>query len=313
MKYGKVNGIERPVSRAVMGTMIFGPEGAAKENTFTLLDEYLKLGGNCIDTAIVYGGGNSEKGIGLWLAERNNRDKVILMDKGCHPTKGIEPRVTPAAVREDVGINLSRLNTPYLDVWMFHRDDPSVPVGPLVEEMNALKAEGKVRVFGASNWSHTRIEEFNEYADKKRLQGFALSSPHLSLAVAKEPMWSGCVMLDDAARAWHAKKQFPLFAWSSQARGFFSGRFGPDKRDGDADVIRVYYNEENFERLRRAEELGKKKGVSAVQIVFAYVMQQPFPTFCLIGPANLGELHSSIAALELTLSPDESRWLNLEK
>jgi aryl-alcohol dehydrogenase-like predicted oxidoreductase len=292
-----------------MGSMIFSPE--RKENTYALLDEFVELGGNCIDTAIVYGGGVSEKALGMWLAERGNRDKMIVMDKGCHPTTG-PSRVTPEGTKEDIGINLSRLNCQYVDVWMFHRDNLDFPVGPLVEETNAQIAAGKVRVLGASNWSHQRIQAFNEYAYKKRLKGFVLNSPHLSLAQPKEPMWSGCAMLDADGRKWHEKTQFPLFAWSSQARGFFSGRFAPDKLDGDKDVIRVYYNDQNFERLRRATELGRKKNVSAVQIAFAYVMQQPFPTWCLIGPANVDELRSSVAALDLSLTPEESRWLNLE-
>ena len=64
-------------------------------------------------------------------------------------------------------------------------------------------------------------------------------------------MWGGCAMLDQAARDWHTKLQFPLFAWSSQARGFFSpAGWARQKLDGDKDVIRVYYNDENFERLR---------------------------------------------------------------
>jgi aryl-alcohol dehydrogenase-like predicted oxidoreductase len=309
MKYGKVDGIAQPLSRAVMGSMIFSPQ--KKENTYALLDEFVELGGNCIDTAIVYGGGVSEVALGMWLADRGNRDKVIIMDKGCHPTTG-ESRVTPEGIREDVALNLKRLNCGYMDVWMFHRDNPEHPVGPLVEEVNAHVAAGKIRALGASNWTHQRIEAFNEYAHKKGLKGFSLNSPHLSLANPKEPMWGGCAMLDAEARKWHTRTQFPLFAWSSQARGFFSGRFAPDKLDGDKDVIRVYYNDENFERLRRANELGKKKGVSAIQIAFAYVMQQPFPTWCLIGPANVDELRSSVAALDLSLTPEESRWLNLE-
>jgi len=311
MKFGKVPGIDRPVSRAVLGSMVFGTEGEAKARTFALLDTYLELGGNCIDTALIYAGGASERGLGLWLNERGTRDRVLILDKGCHPdTKG--SRVHPVGIREEIAENLKRLNTTYLDIWAFHRDDPNYPVGPLVEELNAQKAAGRVRVFGASNWTHTRIQEFNEYAEKKGLQGFALNSPHLSLAAAKEAMWSGCALLDQTARDWHTKHQFPLFAWSSQARGFFSGRFGPGKMDGDPDVIRVYYNDENFERLRRAEKLGRKKGLSAIQIAFAWVMQRPFPTFCLIGPATVDELRSSISALELMLTPEESRWVNLE-
>ena len=106
-------------------------------------------------------------------------------------------------------------------------------------------------------------------------------------------------------------RQFPLMPWSSQARGFFSGQFTPDNRE-DENMVRVYYNDDNFERLKRAEELGEKKGYSAIQIALAYVLHQPFPIFPIIGPAKLEELGSSLGALVIELSDDETRWLNLD-
>jgi 1-deoxyxylulose-5-phosphate synthase len=307
MKYGTIEGIKQPVSRAVMGSMIFSPEN--RKLTYELLDEFVKLGGNCIDTAHVYGGGKSEVAIGLWMKERGNRDKILILDKGCHPYHPRPTRVTPEDIRADLKDNLQRLDTNYIDMWVFHRDNPEVPVAPLCEELNTHIAAGKIRAIGASNWSHTRIQEFNEYAQKKGLKGFVLSSPNLSLAVPKEVMWAGSITVSPDAMKWHEKKQFPLFAWSSQARGFFSGRYAPDVKEGDNDVIRCYYTPQNFERLKRAQELGKEKGLSAIQVAFAYVMHQPFPTYCLIGPANLDELRSSVGALDLALTPDEIKWL----
>jgi aryl-alcohol dehydrogenase-like predicted oxidoreductase len=308
MKYGKVEGISVPVSRAVIGSMIFNPD--APQNCYDLLDEFGKLGGNCIDSAKGYGG--AEKAIGMYFKARNNREKWLLLTKGCHPENN-KKRVTVEGIREDLGISFGRLDTPYIDMWMFHRDDPDVPVGPLVEELNEWIGKGKIRTLGASNWTGPRIDEFNEYAQKKGLKGFVASSTNLSLAVAKEAMWAGSFSVSPEDKVWHTKKQFPLLAWSSQARGFFSGRFAPDKTEGvDKDVVRVYYSPDNFERLRRATELGKKKGLSAVQIAFAYVMQQTFPTWCLIGPANLDELRSSVDALNVVVTPEECRWLNLE-
>jgi aryl-alcohol dehydrogenase-like predicted oxidoreductase len=311
MKYGTVEGIKQQVSRAVLGSMVFGTDPAPLANTYALLDEFLKAGGNCIDTAHGYGGGKSEEAIGLWFEARGNRDKVMVETKGCHPYSP-EPRVTPEAIRSDVGDSLRRMKTHYVDMWLFHRDNPAVPVGPLCDELNSHIAAGRIRAIGASNWSTQRIDAFNEYAHKKGLKGFVINSPHLSLAQAKEPMWGGCTIADAPTIAWHRNSRMPLFAWSSQARGFFSGRFGPDKLDGDKDVIRVYYSPENFERLRRAGELGKKKGLTAIQIAAAYVMSQDFPTWCLIGPANVDELKVSAAALDLELTPEECRWLNLE-
>lgn len=311
MKYGKVEGIQPQVSRAGLGSMVFGTDPAALANTFALIDAFLEAGGNLIDTAHGYGGGKSEEAIGLYLEKRGNRDKLLIETKGCHPYSP-EPRVTPQAITSDVGDSLRRMKTSYLDLWLFHRDDPKVAVGPLVDELNAHIAAGRIRAIGASNWSTQRIDEFNEYAHKKGLKGFVVNSPHLSLAAAKEAMWGGCTIADEAAKNWHRNNHMPLFAWSSQARGFFSGRFAPDKLDGDKDVIRVYYSPENFERLRRATELGAKKGLTAIQIAAAYVMSQNFPTWCLIGPANVDELKVSVAALDLELSPEECRWLNLE-
>ena len=72
-----------------------------------------------------------------------------------------------------------------------------------------------------------------------------------------EPMWAGCVCVDDAARKWHIESQFPLMPWSSQARGFFSGAFTPENRE-NRDMVRVYYNDDNFERLERAKKLSAK-------------------------------------------------------
>ena len=123
-------------------------------------------------------------------------------------------------------------------------------------------------------------------------------------------MWGGCVCVDEKARAWHEESQFPLMPWSSQARGFFSGAFTPEKRD-NRDMARVYYNDDNFERLARATKLGEKRGYSAIQISLAYAVHLPFPIFPIVGPANLEEMASSLGALSLKLSAAEMAWLNL--
>jgi len=104
----------------------------------------------------------------------------------------------------------------------------------------------------------------------------------------------------------------PLFAWSSQAKGFFTGR--AHREDiSDAEMVRVWHNEGNFQRLERAQELAKKKGTTATQIALAYVLCQPFPTFALIGPRTIEEMRTSALGLEVELTAEEMRWLNLEE
>ena len=157
------------------------------------------------------------------------------------------------------------------------------------------------------------MDEANAYAKKKGLQGFSAVSNNFSLARMVEAPWGGCLAASDPeSRAWFTKTQTPLMPWSSQARGFFvEGLAAPDKRD-DAELARCWYSDDNFQRLARARELAKKKGVLTINIALAYVLCQPFPTFPLIGPRALRELHTSLPALKVELTAQEVRWLNLE-
>jgi len=237
---------------------------------------------------------------------------MVVLTKGAHHNADSK-RVTPEDITCDLRDSLARLRTPYVDLYVLHRDDPEVPVGPIVEALNEHVRAGRIRAFGGSNWTPERLDEANAYARERGLQGFAVSSPNLSLAVPKEAVWAGCVSATDAAsRAWYAQTQMPLFAWSSQARGFFTGHFTPENAAENEFIHRVYDSPDNWERLRRATEFGRERGYSAIQVALAWVLHQPFPVFPLIGPANVEELRSSLQALELQLTPGEVHWLNLE-
>src|SRR5262249_27394250 len=156
----------------------------------------------------------------------------------------------------------------------------------------------RIRAFGGSNWSTQRLAEANAYAAAHGLEGFSASSPNLSLAVQSEPVWSDCLSASDSdSRAWYGRTQMPLFAWSSQAGGFFPGLYTPENSENET-MARVYYRPDNWERLRRATELGEHRGFTANQVALAWVLRQPFPTYALIGPHSVEELHSSLAALE---------------
>src|SRR3712207_4313847 len=222
MHYVKIEGVGLPLSRLALGSVMLGQ--VPDEQAFELLDAFVQHGGNTIDTAHSYGRGKCERALGRWLAARGTRKNIVVIDKGCHPIGDSGPRVTPDNIHADIADSLERLQTDYIDLYLLHRDDESVPVGALVEALNEEKAQGHIRAFGGSNWRHTRIAAANQYAAQHGLTGFAASSPNLSLARQIEPMWAGCLSADEAARAWHTETQLPLIAWSSQASGFFSDR-----------------------------------------------------------------------------------------
>jgi len=305
MKYGRVEGIDPEISRLVMGTMIYRPERQAFTNA--MLDFFYEIGGNCFDTAFIYGGGQSEIALGNWIRLRDIRDQVIVIAKG-----GAVTTVTPEMLDQELEISLERLQTEYVDLYLMHRDNPEVPVAEFVDWLNERQAAGRMRAFGGSNWTPERLEVANACAASRGLTGFAASSPNFALAAWNEPVWEDCVRATDpASKEWYARTRMPVFAWSSQAQGFFTGRYSPEDA-ANADMVRCWYSEGNWQRLERARELAAEKGMEATQIAAAYVLCQPFPTFALIGPRTFEETRTTALALEVELTPDELAWLNLE-
>ncbi len=280
----------RDLSPLVLGTMVLTTDdldaGAA------VLDEYVRLGGNVIDTARVYGDGDSERALGAWLERRADiRDRLVVITKGAHHI-GDRKRVTPADIDHDLGESVERLRGP-VDVYLLHRDDPSVPVGPVVEHLNALREAGLIRAFGTSNWTTARIDEANAYAADHGLEGFCLSSQHLSLAAQNEEHWPDTRSANDPAiHEWHTRTQTTLLAWSSLARGYFAGR-------DDGDVGRVYDSAKSRERRRRARQVGDRLGRSAEQIALAWVLHQPFPVHAAVGVRTVEQLRDRFGALEI--------------
>lgn len=318
MEYGQVKGLDKPVSRLALGTMIVHTERL--EQSFQLLDDAVECGFTALDCAHVYGGGAAERAVGQWLRARDNRESIVILSKGCHHNQD-RPRVTPFDLAADLHDSLARLQTDYIDIYVLHRDDPQVPVGTIVEALNYWQRQGRIRAFGGSNWTHERIQEANDYAVQKGLLPFTASSPHFSLAEQVEDPWGpGCVGISgpsqQAAQDWYIATQLPVFAYSSLARGFFSGRLNRSNYDEAIESMdnacrKAYCHEVNLQRLDRAEELAREKGVSVPQLALAYVLNQPLYLFPLVGAANRDELEANAAAVDLKLTAAECAWLDL--
>jgi aryl-alcohol dehydrogenase-like predicted oxidoreductase len=304
MKYGTVQGLDKKVSRLILGVdnQTTVPHAAA------MFDAWFECGGNAFDTAHIYAGGVNEKMLGHWVKARGVRDLVVITCKGAHT-----PNNFPAAIGPQLTESLERLQIDHADLYMMHRDNPAVPAGEFVDALNQELKAGRMKAFGGSNWSVARVQEANDYAAQKGLQGFSLVSNNFSLARMVNPIWGGCVSASDPiSRMWLAKTQIALFCWSSQARGFFTDRAHREPALNDEEMNRCWVAEDNWQRRDRVLELAAKKNVLPINIALAYVLKQPFPTFPLIGPRTLEELRTSLPALEIELTDAEMRWLNLE-
>jgi aryl-alcohol dehydrogenase-like predicted oxidoreductase/predicted dehydrogenase len=301
MPMAEIPGVGKWMSRLVMGC----DNQPDLTHASALFDHFVEHGGNAFDTAWLYGRGAYETRLGRWIANRGIRDDLVIITKGAHT-----PHCDPESLSSQLLESLDRQGTGYADIYMMHRDNPDVPVGEFVDVMDEHRRAGRIRVYGVSNWSLERFDEANAYARANGRAELGVLSNHFGLAEAYDVPWAGCRhATDPASKRWLEERQVPLLPWSSQARGFFA-RARPDFH-GDAELVRCYYSDDNFERLSRAQQLGTELGVPATAVALAYVLAQPFPTFPLFGPRSIAEARSSMQGLTVELSPEQVAWLDL--
>ncbi len=321
MEYGHIPNVDKPVSRLVQGTIMLST--AEEDYSFDLLDQVYETGINTFDCGHLYGGGDCERVLGRWIEDRGVRSEVVILTKCCHMNSDRE-RVTPYDISADLHDSLARLRTDYIDLYLLHRDDIRVPVGPIVDRLNHYISAGNLGVLGGSNWTHERIERANLYAATSGQQPFTVSSPNFSLAEQAEPPWRGCISISGqdgaAARSWYLENQMPLFTWSSIANGFFSGRVNRENYDAlveqglfDESAVKAYCTDDNFERLDRVRRLAAEKELSIPQVALAYVLGQSLNIFALVGARNGDEIKANLQSLQTALSAEEMDWLNLER
>ena len=306
---GKIKGLDKQVSRVVFGC----DNQSGSDHAFAMFDHYFSLGGNTFDTAYIYNNGKSDVYLGRWMNHRGLRDQVVVLGKGAHT-----PDCYPHLIRPQLEESLDRLKTDHMDLYCLHRDNLEVPVGEFIDALNELKEEGLIRLMGASNWSRSRFSESISYAEASSKDSFSLLSNNFSLARMLEPVWPGCESCsEEDFKKFLKEKQIAIFPWSSQARGFFLNR---QEFEGSLHISnpnhqeqnRVWVNADNLERRRRCFSLAKEKKVEPIELALAFVLNQDFPSFPLIGPRNFFETRSSLTALNIELTLQERDWLDLK-
>ncbi len=318
MQYTNIQGIPLPVSRLVFGCAF--PTMLRGEDAGETLDAALEAGINTFDTAENYQG--SESALGRWIKSRNVRDKIVVITKGAHPYHGVD-RVTPKDVAQDIAQSLERLQTDHIDLYFLHRDDPNVEVGPIVEQLHACQEEGKIGLYGGSNWTAARIAEANAYAAEHGLSPFAASSPQFGLAAMVRDPWGGsggCISISapeqEAEREWYLSQGMPIFAYSSLGHGIFSGKLRSkdwERAEGilNRDAMFGYHADINYGRLTRAEELAAQKGCTVADISIAWLLNQKLRVFPIIAASTPAHVKRNTAALQVALTDAECAYLAL--
>jgi aryl-alcohol dehydrogenase-like predicted oxidoreductase len=220
--------------------------------------------------------------------------------KGGHPYPGVRPnRLTAEALSADLRASLRRLGVDRLDLYLLHRDYPGAPLEPMVRTLGAALREGTIRAWGVSNWSIARIEALQAAARAEGLPPMAASSPHLSLVDWVRPPWSGSETIagpgGKQARAFHARSQLPVLAWSALGSGFLTS----DERGG------CYGSPANVARRERARALAAARGWTVAQVGLAYLFSQPFPVSAVVAASTPEKMRENLAAARLRLTASE--------
>jgi len=306
------------VSDIILGTSNFGSQ-VDPQTAVAIMDRFFERGGDAIDTARVYGaiGGSSlgaaERILGTYMEDNRLRDKIFLMTKGCFPELSdyTVPRLCADVLREDIGASLEALKTNYVDVWYFHRDDPTLPVEEIMEMVYPYVEKGQIRYLGCSNWTAKRIRDANRYAYRNSLAPFVVSQIHWSLAETTPQQWgdSTLVCMNKEEYDFYEMTRIPVIAFASQAKGYYAKGvpFGYESLSEKAK--KRFDSPANRARMPKVQELADRCGVSAAAIAVSYLTSNSLVAAALIGCSSVSQLENTMQASDVRLNREILDWL----
>ena len=287
-----------------------------KEQNFAQLDRYVAAGGNFIDTALVYGKwvdetqtSYSERIYGMWLEQGDNRRKTVTSTKGAHPLPHTSAmRVNSECIAADVAESLVNLKTDEIDLYFLHRDDESVPVGVIMDELNRQAERGALNLLGASNWSAARIYRANDYCAAHHMRGFDVSQICFNLMRPTPKMLGDetLVSMTAAEEAIYRDLNMPIMAFTSQAGGFVSKFY----QVPDAQINSRYASPENLRRLERIRVLCRDTGLTPTQVTLGYLYGQALTVIAVTSVSNDAQLDDVIASSDTVLTPEQIAWID---
>lgn len=281
-----------------------------KKECFNILDRYLDLCYNTLDVARSYKDGKCEEFLGEYLKNKNRKDIVLISKGGFLDNKTNLPRLSKKELQNDLDASLKALNTDYIDIYFLHRDDITKKPEELIKTANEFIKQGKVREIGASNWTAGRIKMANEYAIKNNLQPFKVSQINYSLAQTTPALTGDLthVVMNDIEYAWYKETNFPLIAYSVQAKGFFTKQITGEilKPSGQKSYLPL---EENFRRFDRINRLSKEKNIPISALLISYVLSKCLNASAIGGFSKVSQLDEAVSGVSLKLTENEINFL----
>ena len=309
------SGLRVPV--LCMGTMTFGLQTDEKES-FRILDRALEAGVTFLDTADVYplGGtletvGRTEEIIGRWLAERGNRDRILVATK-CRGRMGPGPNdegLSRQHILSAVDASLRRLGTDYIDLYQTHYFDPKTPVDETLRALDDLLRAGKVRYVGCSNYPAWRLSAALSASERLGIARYDSVQPRYNLLYRE---------IETELIPLCRDRGLGVLVYNPLAGGFLSGKYakGDAPQDGTRFTLGTagrmyqwrYWQEAQFDAVQELAKATEQRGLELVSVALAWVLGQPGISSAIIGASRPEQLDASLAAPAIELD-DELREL----
>lgn len=261
--------------------------GTDDDESLRTIDRALELGVNCFDTAPAYGRGHSEEVVGRGLAGR--REQAILS------TKASGPGHSRDALRRKLEASLQRLQTDYVDIYYIHWPSREEPLGPAMEALEEMRAEGLIRAIGVSNFDVNML---------------AMASRHGTVDVLQPPYNLIWRFIEEDILPYCREHQIGIMTYSSLAQGLLTGtiRLNTVYRSGDMRPRSVLWKSENLGKclytVERLRPIAKEHGITLAQLALRWLVEQPGVTTALVGARTVDEITENVGALDWELTPE---------
>ena len=287
-----------------LGGNVFGWT-ADEAGSFEVLDAYAAAGGNFIDTANSYlvEHGRSETILGRWLADRGNRDELVVATKvggGRGPVRNLRAET----IEREAHASLERLQTGYIDLYYAHFDDEETPLEESLRAFDALVRAGTVRHIGASNYTPQRVTTALELQREHGLAEFTVLQPHYNLV---ERDFERTLL--PVADAWDLAV-LPYFAL---AKGFLTGKYRPD---GDAveseraQAAGAYLDSGGAAVLGALDEVAMAHDTAVAAVALAWLLARPHVVAAIASARTTEQLAQILPAATVELTPAEVHRLS---
>jgi aryl-alcohol dehydrogenase-like predicted oxidoreductase len=303
------------VSRACLGAMMFGHSATApcnEDDAHQIIDGFLSDGGNFIDTANGYTGGQSEEVVGR--AIRTKRDQVVLATKGFMPIgegpndRGLGRKYLTRALEESLG----RLRTDYIDLYQCHLPDADTPIEETMATLHGFVQSGKVRYIGCSNWTGSQIVEAQWAAERIAGTPFISLQPPYSLVSRR---------IEGDVLPTCQRQGLGTMIYSPLGGGVLTGKYKrgeeppADSRFGRGGMWGRMLNDQSLDAADEVGKVAAELGATPTAVAIAWVLARRGVTSVIIGPRTFDQFQQNMEGFDLHLDratvkrlSDATRW-----